>query len=324
MKKHLKLITTATLLSLALAAFSNEGMIYLATVLMAAAAIFALRKPRKGMMKVTRWAKANPRKTQILITVVLLFMLSLGVVVGYDLMQLGYKFSDATAVFFSMVMVIGFFSVPMFQKNDGITLPFVLNRHRIIYTTILVASYALAVITGNRVEDKFPDSIFANVLKSIDQRLFLQENILDDDQFLLSEAGSPVIKTEAAVFAAFTSTGFNTSSSSEPTLSKKETKAKLKALKKAEKLEKKQKRMMKRAEKWRKIFAAGGSGGSVVAIIFLALALCTGICLIIAGFSGGGAWAAVLGVAVTAASIYGIVKISKKRKEERAKREFNQ
>jgi hypothetical protein len=317
MKKHLVLITATILFSLAFTFFSNEGIIYLATALMATVVILALRNSGPRMMKFTRWAKANPRITQVWITVLLVFLLSLGMVVGYDLMQLGYKFSDATAVVFSVVMIIGFFSVPLFPKKNTITLPFTLNRYRVLYTAILIAAYALAVISGNRVEDKYPNSILANVLASIDQKLFSPgDSNLDDEQFLLSDPGNPATGSEAAVFAAFPSTE---TPSTEPTLSKKEAKAKLKALKKAEKLEKKQKRMMKRMEKWRKVFAAGASGGSVLLIILLVLGTCTGICLIIGGFSGGGAWAVILGVAVATASIYGIVKVSKSRREQREK-----
>jgi len=320
MKKHLVLITATIVFSLALNAFTKEGLIYLATALMATIVIVALRNSGPRMMQVTRWAKANPRKTQVWITIVLVFLLSLGLVIGYDLMQLGYKFSDATALVFSLVMVIGFFSVPLLSKKNTITLPFTLNRYRVVYTAILVAAYALAVITGNRIEDKYPNSILTNVLASIDQKIFGPvDGSTDEEQFLLSDAGNQVTGREAAVFAAFPSTEINESPSTEPTLSKKEAKAKLKELKKAEKLEKKQKRMMKRVEKWRKMFAAGGSGASVLLIILLALGVCTGICLIVAGFSGGGAWAAVLGVAVTTACIYGIVKVSKKRREQREK-----
>jgi hypothetical protein len=317
MKKHLVLITATIVFSLALTAFTTEGTIYLATALMATIVILALRNSGPGMMKFTRWAKANPRKTQVWITVLLLFLLSLGMVVGYDMMQLGYKFSDATAAVFSLVMVAGFFSVPLFSKKNTITLPFTLNRYRLLYTAILIAAYALAVITGNRVEDKYPNSILANALASIDQRIFGPvNNSMDDEQFLLSGAGNPVTGNEAAVFAAFPSTEISETPSTEPTLSKKEAKAKLKELKKAEK---KQKRMMKRVEKWRKMFAAGGSGASVLLIILLVLGACTGVCLIIGGFSGGGAWAVILGVAVTTACIYGIVKVSKKRREQREK-----
>ena len=315
MKKHLVLITATILFSLALTAFAKEGMIYLATALMATIVIIALRNPGPRMMQFTKWAKANPRKTQVWITLLLLFLLSLGMVVGYDLMQLGYKFSDASAGVFSLVMIIGFFSVPMFPRKNTFTLPFILNRYRVLYTVILIAAYALAVITGNRIEDKYPSSFLANVLESIDQKIFEPGNSnIEDEQFLSPDIGDAVIGSEAAVFAAFPSTG---TSSTEPTLSNEEAKAKLKELKKAEKLEKKQKRMMKRMEKWRKAFAAGGSGASVVLIILLALGVCTGICLIIGGFSGGGAWAVLLGAVVTAACIYGIVKVSKKRREDR-------
>jgi hypothetical protein len=320
MKKHLLLITATILISLALSAFTQEGMIYLASALMATVVIIALRNSGSRMMQFTRWAKANPRKTQLWITVLLVFLLALGMVVGYDLMQLGYKFGDTTAAVFSLVMIIGFFSVPLFSKKNTITLPFILNRYRVIYTIILIAAYALAVITGNRVQDKYPNSILVSALESIDQKIFGPvDSSTDEEQFLLSGAGNPATGSEAAVFAAFPSTEINGTSSGEPALSKKEAKAKLKELKKAEKLEKKQKRMTKRMEKWRKMFAAGGSGASVLLIILLVLGACTGVCLIIAGFSGGGAWAAVLGVAVTTACIYGIVKVSKKRRENREK-----
>jgi len=320
MKKHLVLITATILISVALNAFTQEGMIYLASALMAGIVIITLRNSGSGMMRLTKWAKANPRKTQIWITLLLVFLLSLGMIVGYDLMQLGYRFSDTTAAIFSLVMVAGFFSVPMFSKKNTITLPFTLIRYRLIYTCILIAAYASAVITGNRVPDKYPNSIVANVLASIDQEIFGPVgSSMDEEQFLMSDAGSATTQTEAVVLAAFPSSKLNESPSSEPTLSKKEPKGKFKELRKTLKLEKKQKRMMKRVEKWRKAFAAGGSGGSVVVIILLVLLACTGVCLIVGGFSGGGAWAVILGVVVTFLAVYGIVKTSKKRRENREK-----
>src|SRR4030095_4671749 len=159
MRKHLVLITATIVFSLALTVFTKEGMIYLATALMATIVILALRNSGRRMMQFTRWSKANPRKTQAWITVLLVFLLSLGLVVGYDLMQLGYRFSDTSALVFSMIMVAGFFSVPLFPKKNIITLPFILTRYRFVYTGILIAAYALAVITGNRVQDKYPKSI---------------------------------------------------------------------------------------------------------------------------------------------------------------------
>jgi predicted anti-sigma-YlaC factor YlaD len=312
MKRNLILIPSVIFFLLALTVFKNEALIYLSAILMAIIIIIALRYLGPRGMKITRWAKANSRKAQVLITVLQVIILSIGLLVGYDLKELGYKFSDPTALVFDTLMVFGFLSVHFFPRKAIVALPVDLNKDRITYAGIMIAVYSITVIIGNRVEDKYPNSMLSDVLRSVDHKIFLQSSTPNDNQYSPIAANSPIVKNEAPVFSTFASLVENEKGTNKSSLSEKEAKAKLKAERKAER---QQKRMMRRIERLRGEVATGASAGTVLLIILLVLTTCAGACLIVGGFSGGGAGAVALGAVVMAGSIWGIVKLSKKKKK---------
>lgn len=318
MQKNVVLTSTAILFTLALTALTNEGLIYVSATLMAFTVIVALRYFRPGI-KITRWAKANPRKAQMFITVLQMLILSFGLIVGYDLKQLGYTLSDTPGLVFASLMLIGFLSVRFFRKRDLVAIPVNLYRDRVAYTGIIVAAYAMTVIVGNRIEDKYPRSILADVLRTIDAKIFLQGVAIDEEQQSPIYADNLVATSQAPPYSAFPSLIGDEKVSNEFPVSKEEPKLSIKPGKKVEKLEKMQKRMKKRIEKWRKAFAEGATAGTVLLMILLILALCAGVCLIVAGFSGGGAVPVIFGVVVTGGAIWGIVELTKKKKANKQK-----
>jgi len=261
-------------------------------------------------MKMTRWGKANPGKAQVLITILQIALMMLGMIAGYNFYKLGYEFSNTTAFVFGTIMIACFLSVHFLPKRGTIAIPAEVNKHRIIFMGIALSSFVLMVITGNRVEDKYPNSFVAHSLKAIDQAIFHDNNVQYADLNVTSgqvnsEGHNQVLAVNSSTIVIAPNEIIEPNS-----FSGKENHEKLKAEKKVKKLEKKKARMMKRLEKLRVAFAGGTTVGAVLLMILLICTLCAGVCLIIAGFSGS-AGLIPLGAVIAGGSIWGIIKISK-------------
>jgi hypothetical protein len=271
-----------------------------------------IRLNRSRVMKMTRWGKTNPGKAQLLITFLQIALMMLGMIAGYNFYKLGYEFSDTTAFVFGTIMVACFLSVHFLPKRGTIAIPAEVNKHRVIFMGIALSSFVLMVITGNRVEDKYPNSFVAHSLKAIDQAIFHDNNMQYAD---LNDVTSGEVNSEGAnQVLAVNSSAIVLAPAENETLepnnfSNKENREKFKALKKVKKLEKRKARMMKRLETLRKAFAGGMTAGAVLLMILLICTLCAGVCLIIAGFSGS-AGLIPLGAVIAGGSIWGIIKIS--------------
>lgn len=313
MKKNILLSALIILVIISCTVFISDGSTYLATSLMALVIMGIIRLNRSRVMKITRWGKANPRKAQVLITILQIALMMLGMIAGYNFYKLGYEFSDTTAFVFGTIMVACFLSVHFLPKRGTIAIPAEVNKHRIIFMGIALSSFVLMVITGNRVEDKYPNSFVSHSLKAIDQAIFHDNDIQYAD--LNDVTSRQVNSQDPNQVLAVTSSAIVIAPAKNETLepnsfSEKENREKLKAGKKVKKLEKKNARMMKRLEKLRKAFAAGTTVGTVLLMILLICTLCAGVCLIIAGFSGS-AGLIPLGAVIAGGSIWGIIKISK-------------
>jgi len=306
MKRNLTLISRAAILLAAATYFINEEWIYLVTIILAVIVMSVIRHFPKLVTRFTRWAKQNPFKTQVLITVLQLIILSVGLILGYNLKQLGYSFSRTPLFVFPILLSVGFAIVPFVQKKRIIALPVNLNRDRFAYMTIALSAFAIMVVTGNRVESTYPNSALSRALKSVDQSMFSAERYADDEQVATS--------TEDSFFqeSLFSSIAVNGASSIHPG---KELPSNNKMLKKAKRFEKrlaKQKeKIMKRIEALRKAVSGWATAGVVFLIILLIIAACAGICL---ALSGGGAGAVIGGIALLALAIWGIVKLVSPRK----------
>lgn len=322
MKKKIILPVVIVFAIIACTIFISDGLTYLVASLMALVIIGIFRRNSPWIMKMTRWAKANPQKAQLFITGLQIALMAVGIIAGYNFKKLGYELSDTTSFVFSTIIITGFLSVPFLPKRSTIVIPREVNKNRLVYMGIALSSFVMMVITGNRIEDKFPNSFITHTLEVIDHAIFPESSTLIDE--LDNVAREQVNRdnyrsaladetTTMAVFASFT---FNEKESIKPTTySKKETRAKLKAEKKVNKLEKKKTRMMNRLEKYRLAFAGGLSVGAILLIILLTITLCAGICLIIGGFSGS-AGLIPLGAVIAGGSIWGIIKISKGNKRK--------
>lgn len=308
MKKSV-LILVIIFLEIIACIFLNDGWIYLMSSLMALAVISTITSSRRWVMKITRWAKENSLKAQVLITVLQLALLSLAIMAGYNFKKLGYEFSNTTPFVFSAIMVFGFLSVPFLPKRRMIAIPKEVNRHRLAFMSIALSSFVLMVVFGNRIEESYPNSLITRTVTEIDEAIFPTNcNVFEHSGDIVSEPVYPQNLDPAstnetsgvAVFASFS--GKEKATASE---------------KKASRLEKKQLKMMKRLEKYRLAFAGGISVGAVLLIIFLVPVLCAGICLIIFGISGEiGAGYILLGALVAGGSVWGMIKAAKGSKRK--------
>jgi hypothetical protein len=257
------------------------------------------------LLKITRWAKANPFKAQLLITLIQVILLVVGVYTGYNLYKAGIILPRSIVFIFGTIMLTGFLFVPFLPKRKTIVIPALVTRDRLVYFSMALSFYILMVAIGNKLSDNYPGSAVTQVLESVDQAIF-PENITDEEYTYFETETTPAL----AAFASMTVT--ENLSTIDPV---KDLKADKKAVKKAKKLERKKARMMKRVEK--RMAAAGlASFGSVVLIILLSITLCAGICLIIGGFSGSAALIP-LGAVVTAGSIWGIIKVVQQNKKDK-------
>jgi len=271
----------------------------------------------------TRWAKAKPVKAQVLITVLQLALMALGIFLGNNLKELGYEFSNTTAFVFTAIIVIGFIYVPFLPKRNTIALPKVVNRQRFAFMSIALSSFVMMVLFGNKLQDTYPNSPITMVVKAIDQAIFTdnsnQADLYDTtSDVVYSENYEQASTDKPSAKAVFASLIVNESETIIPPSDlKKNSKANLKADKKIKKFEKKKARLTSLLKKHRLGFAGMSAGLAVVLIILLCIPLCAGICLIL---SGGSAGAILGGIALTGASIFGIIKVAKssrKSKEEK-------
>ena len=297
--------------------FIKDGLTYPVAALMALSIMGVIRLRQSNILKITRWAKANPKKAQLVIAIVQVVLMAVGIIAGYNFFKLGYVFSDTTVFVFGTIIALGFFSVHFLPKQSTIAIPEEVKKSRLAYMGIALSLFVLTVITGNRLEDIYPDSPVTRFIKSIDRAIFPDDSIPfaalvnataeldrseDFDEPLTDDPSTHIIPAALVIY--------DNETARPSAYSKKEARALLKAEKKAKRLEKIKARWMKRLEKYRLAFAGGATAGSIILIILLIGTLCGGICLMIGGFAGSAALIP-LGAVVTAGSIWGLIKIFK-------------
>ncbi len=167
MKKNIILPATIVLAIITCTMFISDGLTYLVTSLIALAIMGTIHLCRTRVLKITRWAKANPKKAQMFITVLQIALMALGIIAGYNFKKLGYELSNTTAFVFSTIIVIGFLSVPFLPKRSTIAIPKQVNKHRLAFMSIAVSSFVMMVLFGNRIGDIYPNSPITHVAEAI-------------------------------------------------------------------------------------------------------------------------------------------------------------
>ena len=231
-----KKIIPAALIFLAVIActlFVSDGWIYLIASLMSLTIMGAIWRNKSKVMKMTRWAKANPKKSQVIISVLQIVLMVLGILAGNNFKELGYEFSGTTAFIFGTILVLGFLSVHFLPKQRTIAIPKLVNRNRLAYVGIALSSFVLMILFGNRMGDMYPNSPLTHAVKAIDHAIFPDNSAAFAD--FDDEASEPdfrnnyeTVSSDKAssamvVFASFSNSGKETIEPS--TILKKETRA---------------------------------------------------------------------------------------------------
>jgi hypothetical protein len=306
MKRKLALYPSAAVL-IGVAFLVTEGWIYLLAAIAALAVILIINRFRSPVIRLARWAKNNPRKAQVLITVLQVVILATGLVVGFNLNQLGHHFDRIPLVVFGAILCLGFLSTRFLPTQRDIVLPVDVAKDRVASLAIALSAFAIMVITGNRVDTDYPDTVFSHTLHSIDQGMFSEDNFSDLESGTGDENITLLQESALASFAVM-GASYSIHPSSEPPV-------RLKADKKARRFEKRferrKQKIMKRIEALRKAFSTGASVGIIFLVILLVIASCAGICL---ALSGGGAGSVLLGIAILGLAVFGIVKLVSPKK----------
>ncbi|MEO8764234.1 MAG: hypothetical protein ABI416_08100 [Ginsengibacter sp.] len=315
MKKDTILAALMVLTIIACTIFISDGLTWLITPLMALTIGGIIHYNRQKVMKMTRWAKANPGKAQVFITVAQIALMALGIFAGNNLKEIGYEFSNTTAYVFGTIIVIGFLSVPFLPKRNAITIPKVVNRRRLAYLGITLSSFVMMAVFGNRLESDYPDSSLTYAVRAIDNVIFQDKSLSRNGE---EEAAEPAYdrnerqaltggSSNIAVSVAYTI--YDKETITPYTLSKKDLR---KAERKIKRFERNKQKMMELLNK--RLAMEGVTGvAAVLLIILLVITTCAGICLMILGATAG---SVILGALIAGGSIFGIVKIAQGKKRK--------
>lgn len=320
MKNNILFVSFAILIVLACSIFISDGMTYIVSLLMGLSIIGGIRSNKKWVMKMTRWAKANPGKAQVYISIIQITLLLLGIITGYNLKELGYEFSNTSVYIFTAIMASGFAYVPFLPKRSIIAIPQQLEKNRFAFMSIALSSVVLMAIAGNRIGDLYPDSPVTHILEKIDQTIFPEDptpftefdhtqigqvTSIENKRYLIRSSAKPLL----AAVDVRAKKEINKSSNSRNHSLKKSGKSK-RELRIATRKARKEFRKLKRDR--RKNYRRAGSGAAcglaILLVILLLAPLCAGICFIVGLFGNGSALAVIGGVGLTALSIWGMVE----------------
>lgn len=319
---HISLVATAVVASIILL---KDGLTYLIITLMALTILGAIRVNKSGVMKMTRWAKVNPKKAQWLITGLQLVLMGLGVITGKNLKELGYQFSDITTYLFIAITIIGFLSVPFWPKRNTIAMPKQVDRQRLAYLGISLSSLVMTAQIGNRIGDFYPNSPITHAIEIIDQSIFsdhitnsLGYNQEPSVQFNQKES-TQATTGGLAVFAVFTiDPGQGIKTIDQSVLPDNITSPP--SMNKAPTTKKEIRKANKDLRKYRRAALAASSAGSGIAIFFLVILVCVGVCLFAGGIgalSGGevalGIFGIIAGPLLIWAAVKGFQSVKKKK-----------
>ena len=175
---------------------SGNGILLLTTTIMALSILAGLRLGKKRFKKLTKWAKANPKKTQLIIAGIQLPIMAMSLYGGYNLHKLGYSISEAPMYAAAGIMALGMSTVPFVMKRNKFILQARLNRRKMAFLGVSLASMMLMVGFGNNVEKNQPNSIVSHVFQKVDQSIFSQ-NMADSQNINFSKAESSQVEKDA-------------------------------------------------------------------------------------------------------------------------------
>lgn len=316
MKKQLVLGVSLLTLFALLAMITGDGMLYGTVLLMGGVVVVAINKSKSFMLHLSRWAKANPRKAQGLITAILLVLMGMGIMTGYNLKVLEHELSDTTAYVFTALLTAGFTAVPFLPEKSRLTIPKTLDRHRTAYLGIALSTVVLMTFFGNRVEEVFPNASITRAIRTLDQFVFQDYPSGLPTELSDATGGVPpdplVVKTRprnsarAVLTAVSVGEEHAVDRSARNKLSRKQLRQANKEKKKAQRKARKELR-----KELRKAASTGSCIAAVLLIILLIGAVCAGVCLMLGAFGSTTALSVVGGAVIVAGSVLGIIKVAK-------------
>lgn len=329
MKKNILLTSLTVIILLSCISLISDGLTYLVASIMTLSILAGIKYNKKRVLKITRWAKANPKKAQVFISIIQLILLFFAINTGYNLKELGFEFSNSTAYIFSGIMLVGFAFIPFLPKRSTFAIQNRLDKNRFAYLSITLSSVILMAITGNRIGDNYPNSPITNALEKIDQSIFPEyiNSTIEFDESQIGQLHSNNFKSYLATSSARPllaavdirpNEELKKSSGSNSRI-KKDSRKSRREIRKTNRKARKELRLLNKQT--RKNMRRAATGGTCAAAVFLILLLiitsCAGICLTIFGIAGIGAGEAIgvlgviLGPILVWGSIRGIIKVSK-------------
>jgi hypothetical protein len=316
MKKNILITALAIVTMITCSLLASDGLTYIVALLMALTIIGALHTFRSTVMKITRWAKANPKKAQWVITVLHFVLMLWGVIIGKNLKELDFHFSEITPYVFSAIMIIGFLSVPFWPKRNTIALPREVNRQRLAYLGISLSSLIISAQIGNKIGDLYPNSPITQAIEKIDQTIFSDQVI----SFLSYHEESNLIHSSEAsvggfgVFAVMVVDPVQGIQPIDQAILPNNTTAPT-ILNKAPATKKEIRKANKEIRKnYRKTAAAVSGAGTGILIFLLVIVVCVGGCLFAGGIAAvvNGEMYGIIGIIAGPLIVWGAVKGIKK------------
>ena len=156
---------------------SDQTALYAIALLMGLTTAGAVIGRRKSITKITRWAKQNPKKAQVLIAGIQVPLFAGSIISGYNLRMLGFEFSDVSMYIFGGLSALSFGSMPFLPKRENVVLQKTVNRKRMAVMGASLSSMMLLAGFGNRVYETHPASFVGQTIESVDQSLFSDNNV---------------------------------------------------------------------------------------------------------------------------------------------------
>jgi len=156
---------------------SDQTALYAIALLMGLTTAGAVIRMRKTITKITRWAKQNPKKAQVLIAGIQVPLIAGSIVSGYNLRMLGFEFSDVSMYIFGGLSALSFASLPFLPKSENVVLQKTVNKKRMAVMGASLSTIMLLAGFGNRVNETHPASFVGQTIESVDQSLFSDNNL---------------------------------------------------------------------------------------------------------------------------------------------------
>jgi len=123
---------------------------------------------RKVANNITRWASKNILKSQVIIALGELGLISTATWVGYDLGELNHDISSMANYTGISLIGAGLLTMPWFTRKRTV-IPFKLNLRRMGFLAIGIGSMLMALHSGNKMSGKAPVTEYEHFIHNVDQ-----------------------------------------------------------------------------------------------------------------------------------------------------------